>query len=68
MDREDKIDLIAAQFMAQHNGKLRAEIALVCSESVLGEIEVTRALKELYGEDEEEVPLCLVRPITFKPQ
>lgn len=68
MDREDKIDLVAALFMVQHNGKLRAEAALVCAEAVLGEIEVTRALKELYGEDEEPVPLCLARPITFKPQ
>ena len=50
MDREDKIDLIAALFMVQHNGKVRAEDALVCAESVLGEIELIRIAKELQGE------------------
>lgn len=68
MEREEKIDLIAAMFMVQHNGKCRAEVALVCAETVLGEIELIRALKKLRGEDDEQVPLCLARPLTFKPQ
>lgn len=50
MDREDKIDLIAAMFMAQHNGKVRAQDALDCAEFVLGEIELIWIAKELQGE------------------
>lgn len=68
MDRDEKIDLIAAMFMVQHNGKCRAEDALVCAESVLGEIELHRIEKEIFGDNEESMPLCLARPITFKPQ
>lgn len=68
MDREDKIDLIAAMYMVRANGKLRAVDALVCAEVVLGEIEIERIFKELRGEDEEPLPLSLVPPITFKPQ
>jgi hypothetical protein len=68
MSRDEKIDLIAAMFMVRHNGKCRAEDALVCAESVLCEIELLRIEKEIFSEDAESVPLCLARPITFKPQ
>lgn len=64
MDRDDKLDIIAGMMMAHYNGKLRAEDALTCAESVLLEIEVYR----LRPKKKEKVSLSLARPITETKQ